>query len=1174
MSIEEFYEANGVDDQIISSKRILFILPNKLFDYNGYLKKLNLDSKEVAITYVKKDKSFLVDEIKQFDFDLIIQLESEILKKYPVLSKKNISSIKKMVDKIIGVPFVNIHHHDEYSIRDGLGTVEGLVDLLGERKESFCVVTNHGNIGGWIKQYNICKKNNIKAIYGQEAYCNNFRGEDKEEKKSHRKNYHLIMLAKNETGFYNIIKIHNDAQLNGFYYKPRVNDEAMEKWGEGIIATSACMGGEIPRLLMNGKRKSARKRYEFYKKCFDEFYVELTLIEMKEQIEVNRRLIKFAKKVGAPLVTSLDSHYLKKEHTETHDILLLIKDHKTTKDKNENPEEVWQFDARNLYYRSADEVRDLWQNGFDTKDGEHYNYKDDVFTKDVFNEAVSNTRKIALGCDDIELDSKLKLPKLYKNANITLKNKVKSGFSKRKLRGKKYIDRINRELDVICKLGFSDYFLIVEKIVRDTKNEFGEWSLGFGRGSAGGSLVSYCLGITDIDPIKYGLYFERFLDEERTDPPDIDLDFDPRIRDWVKQHIVDLFGQENTCSIGTYVTYKTRAVIIDVARALALNVWDVMSVTKGIDSLAKFEVEDENQQIDKMSFDDVCKFYPELEEYFKSHPDVRKHAEVLRNQVKNMGKHAGGVIISNLNLQNRIPVFKGSDGNAISSWSEGLATHDLSEVGLVKFDILGLRNLSIISDCLKYIKQNKGIELTKSDIPINDKRAIKLGSKDLVGIFQFENYATKNMVDAIGMESIFDIGDITSLLRPGPKDMGMHDEYASRKRGEFYEMPDFLRELLKDTYGIVVYQEQCAMVAQVLGSFTPVESNKLRVAISKKKLEDLGKLRKKFIKGAQKWVKEGKITKQEVIDSFSLLESFGGYGFNKSHALEYSAITAAELWLKQNYFVEYMTAILNNTEAKKKKRQSDRNTLIEDYVGYLRRKGIKLLPPDINQSSSEFKIENGAVRFSLSYISHMGSSASNIVESQPYKSLEDFFNKVNKRKVNKRVVENMIYAGVFDCFKDGIDISEGRNELLVEYHKLRGKKKEVPRGMSKKDLVKKEREVLSGLVFSQPSIVMKYNKKAKKNKWHFIGDMISYSNINVVARIENIKSRTSKKGNDYLYVTISDDIDSKGIYVFSQQPFNNKLNEGYVASIPLKKFDEGDSWFFNDNGDIVVLEEN
>jgi DNA polymerase-3 subunit alpha len=407
-----------------------------------------------------------------------------------------------------------------------------------------------------------------------------------------------------------------------------------------------------------------------------------------------------------------------------------------------------------------------------------------------------------------------------------------------------------------------------------------------------GSLVLFLLGISSVDPIDKDIPTKK-VSLSKGDCPDIDTDFDPRVRDWVKERIVETFSEEKTCSIGTYQTYKTRAVIIDVARALGYDVREAMEVTKTIDALARFEVdlgegETEEQRVDEMSFDEVCRHYAELDAYFKMYPDVRQHAEVLRNQVKNTGKHAGGVIISNLNLQGRIPVFRDKSGQIVSAWSEGLATHELTEVGLVKFDILGLNNLCVISDCVRLVKEHQGVDLSREGIPIDDHDAIKFGSKeDLVGIFQFENPGTKPIVKSIGMESIFDISAVTSLIRPGPKDMGMHELYARRKAGEPFEVLPCLQDVFEDTYGIVVYQEQIQQVATQLAGFDPIASNRLRKALIKEKNpEVLERLKQKFIEGAQPRVEAGELTQEDVVKVFDHLHSFAKYGFNKCLSLD------------------------------------------------------------------------------------------------------------------------------------------------------------------------------------------------------------------------------------------------------------------------------------------------
>jgi DNA-directed DNA polymerase III PolC len=909
--LTDFYEAKKVpfEDQILSEKNLLIVVPEKKHDVGALLAEIGITPFEVSVTWPKKS-IILDEEIDALEPKLVVQLDCKLTEKAISLESgvpdpiRN--DIREAVPEITADTFVGLHHHDEFSIKDGLGVVgyfdarqkrwTGLIGLLKAQRRSFCSITNHGSIGGWVKQYNACKKAGVKAIFGMEAYISNYRGDDPEQKKAHRSANHLVLIANTEEGFYNIIKIHNDAQLNGFYYTPRVNREALERWGKGIIASSACMAGEISRFLMEDKQAEAKETWEFYNRIFDAFYVEIQIIESEDQREANRRLIQFAQSVGAPLVLTCDSHYLDPEYSETHDILMLLRQKKTIMDKMEK-DDVWSFDVKNLYHRDAAGMRNVFEQGFMNDQGEHAPFKDDIFTEEVFTEAMANTLKIARGTAVITLDSKIKLPKLYDNGKEVLRKKVNEGFAARGLIHKENRDeslkRIKHEFETITRMGWGDYFLVMDKIIADTKAKFGEWAIGYGRGSAAGSLVSYCLGLTDVDPMEYGLLFERFLEEGRPDPPDIDTDFDPRYRDWVKKHIVEVFGTKKVCSIGTYATYKTRAVIIDVARALGENLAEVMAVTKRIEPLRAFEDEaGEEHKVDQMPFDDICEHYPELQAYFDAHPAVRRHSEILRNQVKNMGTHAGGVIISDLDLPDRIPVCKDKNGLVISTWGESGSLQELSAVGLVKFDILGLNNLPVISDCIKMIEKTTGHHIARADIPISDREAIYLGSKrDLVGIFQFENPVTKPIADAVGMESLEDVAAITSLIRPGPMDadidgVRMPLEYARRKQGGDFESPDFIRKALASTYSLIVYQEDVMRISRVLSGFTAVESNKLRKAAGKKIRELMVSIREKFIAGAKTRVDAGEITQEEVVKIWEQIETFAGYGFNKSVDIE------------------------------------------------------------------------------------------------------------------------------------------------------------------------------------------------------------------------------------------------------------------------------------------------
>ena len=517
--LENFYPQDFTDP-IIGESSILIVKPNKEYDPTQDLKKLVLDAREVIFTYPKQDID-LFAETQASGAKLILQIGKPVTRKLRAFTEMT-PELEKEIWNCVHDKFVNYHHHDEYSMRDALGTSKQLSVLLQSQKRKFMSITNHGSVGVWVKQGNVCKETGIKAIYGMEGYYNNYRGEDPEVKKLNRSANHLILLAQTEEGYYNIIQLHNDAQLNGFYYTPRTCDESLQKYGKGIAATSACAAGELARLVMGDQWELAEQRYAFYKSCFDDFYIELQLIEMKEQREINRRLIKLGQKLNAKFTIGIDSHYLYSENSETHDLLMCIRQRRTVNDLAEENDDTWQFSVKNLYYRSFEQLRELFKEGYVTPNFDKIEpYEDELFTEELFYQACMNTRKITVCADDIKLDTSIKLPTLYEDSETVFRNLAWAGFKNfgfdKCLDSQKYTDRLNYELDVICLSGWTDYFLITKMIIDKAIELKGEWSCGFGRGSAAGSLVSYCVGITHIDPIKYDLLFERFLDFSRSE---------------------------------------------------------------------------------------------------------------------------------------------------------------------------------------------------------------------------------------------------------------------------------------------------------------------------------------------------------------------------------------------------------------------------------------------------------------------------------------------------------------------------------------------------------------------------------------------------------------------------------------------------------------------------------
>lgn len=1206
--LQAFYDKYEIpdDDRIPLEKNILLLVPERGYDIGEACDALGVSPFEVSVTWPKTTVHMLA-EIALLQPKLVVQCGQRLTRKFPYAeTPSDFQALRPLALAATADGFVGLHHHDEFSIRDGLGTVVHLVELLKKQRRSFCCVSNHGTVGGWVKQYTNCQKAGVKAVFAMEAYTSSYRGDDKERKKKYRKANHLLLIAKTREGYDNIIRIHNDAQLHGFYYSPRMDRKAARKWGKGIVATSSCMKGEIPELLMAGQYHRAKRVYEFYKACFDEFYIEVQIIEAEGQREVNRRCIEFAQAVGAPLVIGCDSHYLEPEHDETHNILMCIRQKITVMDQKEK-DDTWEFDVGNLYYRTAAQVRETFENGFVEKGSSKHcdPFLDDVFTKEVFAEALANTRRIAVSTEVIELDSTIKLPRLYPDGKQILKDKINVGFRSRGLdKGKTYLDqngnkvtihakdyiaRLKHEFHVITKLGWTDYFLITERIISDARKEYGEWVIGYGRGSGAGSVVCYCLGITDVDPLVHGLLFERFLSEDRPDPPDIDNDFDPRHREAIKRKVVETFGADQVCSIGSYQMYRTASVIFDVARTLGYDIYEVRRVTKQIDSLQAFEDEEgQETKVDKMSFEDLFTHYPDLQKYMEEHPDVLRHAKVLRNQVKNMGTHAGGVIISDIRLTDNIPVLYDKPGNkdrkVISAWAEAPGKNEeLSAVGLVKFDILGLSNLSVIDDCLRLVEETTGKHIPRDEVPIDDRKAIRqCSNSDLVGVFQLENPATLPVAQKVGLSSIGDVSALTSLIRPGPRNMGMDLEYAARKHGEPYRMPDFLKRMLADTYGVITYQEQCMKVAQELAGFTGGESYKFVKTIAKKIPEKMAAMKAKFIEGAQTHVQAGECTEEDVENIWSFLETFAGYGFNRAHATAYSAVSTVDLWLKHTYPSQFMCALINNTDLSKKKHGSE--SLMVDYINYARRNGIPVLGPDVNESKTTFALVPDSqgklqIRYSLSHVKYVGAQAPVIESFQPFKSMADFHERVktttvsektgrkSSRRPNKRVVETLIAAGAFDSFGT-------RNEVMAAYYEAR-KTKSDPEPPENTDAEWEglEREAI-GIVLSRPPLYEEEKETIKEHGWlpiHALRE--DRKKAHVFGRVKSITPHTSKAGNSMFIVTIGDDLDTLKFFVFkgAMEFFRDNVKVGMVGGFPLDKFDDSDTRFFDDRRDMEII---
>ncbi|MFH1854269.1 MAG: DNA polymerase III subunit alpha [Candidatus Omnitrophota bacterium] len=873
--------------------------------------------------------------------------------------------------------FVHLHVHTQYSLLDGACLIKNLVETAKRMKMPAVAMTDHGNMFGAIEFYQACMQGGIKPIIGCEVYVAPRSRLEKTLSSDRETSNHLILLVKNETGYRNLMKLVSTGYLEGFYYKPRIDKDVLAKHSEGLIALSGCLKGKIARLALERNDVKIKELAGQFKDIMgrDNFYFELQDNLIPEQKKVSEVLVRLAGELDIGLVATNDVHYLSKDSAKAHEALLCIQTQTTLDDPNHMRLQTDQF-----YFKSPEEMKLLFK---DTP------------------EAVSNTIKITERCN-LELDfSKTFLPHYSVSEGVTreqyLKELCEEGLRKRypDLTDDKK-ERLNYELGVINKSGYTSYFLIAWDFVSYAKGK--NIAVGPGRGSAAGSLVSYCLGITDIDPLKHNLLFERFLNQERVTMPDIDIDFCYERRSEVIDYVVNKYGQDNVAQIITFGTMAARAVIRDVGRVMNMPYADV-------DKIAKMVPVDPN-----MTLDIALEQEPELKELYKQDPRIKelintsKHLEGL---TRHASTHAAGVVISEVPLTNHVPLFRTGDGQI----STGYAMSSLEKIGLLKMDFLGLRTLTVIQEAIKIVNRISDIGLKINEIPIEDPKTFSLFSKaETMGIFQLESSGMRDLLKKLKPEKFEDIVALLALYRPGPIGSGMLDDFMKRKHGEVevrYDHP-LLESILKETYGIIVYQEQVMMIVSRLAGFSLAQADLLRRAIGKKTPEIMDQQRKAFIEGAVK----NRIEKRIAEKIFNLIEHFAGYGFNKSHSAAYAMISYRTAFLKANYPVEFMAALLTS--------EKDNTDKIVEYINEAERMKIKILPPDINESFANFTmVGKNSIRFGLSAVKNVGKGAIvSIIEARKqhdrFNSLEEFCGHTDSRLVNKKVIESLIKCGAFD----------------------------------------------------------------------------------------------------------------------------------------------------------------
>jgi DNA polymerase-3 subunit alpha len=934
--------------------------------------------------------------------------------------------------------FVHLHLHSQYSLLDGAIRLGDLFKRAKELEVPAIACTDHGNMFGGIDFYTRAISAGIKPILGSEIYFTPGSRHDRrapknlktldsqDEVEGKHQIHHLILLCKNITGYRNLCKLLSKAYQEGFYYKPRADVELLKEFSEGLIATSACLKGEVGYNIFTGQDDRALQAAMKFREIFkDDFYLEIQENGIPEQVDVNKKIVQFAKEHSIPLVATNDCHYLTKEDAAAQEVLMCVQTGKTFDD-----EKRMKLTTTEFYYKSPQEMREAF----------HY-----------IPEACDNTLKIADNCN-LELrwqDDKGKQIYLLPKFEIKTEETEEEFFARLSREGleerfqgphfkhlrensnwetevkPQYLERLEIEISLIKQMGFTGYFLIVSDFIIWAKSQ--GIPVGPGRGSGAGSIVAYALKITNVDPIPYNLLFERFINPERISMPDFDIDFCQDRRQEVIEYVTRKYGEDKVGQIITFGTLSAKAVLRDVSRVFALPYTEADALAKLVPEELGIELQ---EAIDKE---------PKLKELEDTDPKIRRILQIskrLEGLNRHAGIHAAGVIITNEPLVNYCPLFRGAKGEQVVQFDK-----DFSEkIGLVKFDFLGLKTLTVISNASKFIQRDKKPDFDIEFIDYQDKSVYELiSSGQTVGVFQLESSGMQDLCKRIKPDSIDDITAINALYRPGPMGSGMHLEFAEVKHGQKLETYTFdeLRPVLKDTYGIIVYQEQVMNIARVVAGYSLGQADMLRRAMGKKKADEMQRHKEIFRQGA---VERG-FDEEKAIQLFDLMEKFAEYGFNKSHAVAYSIVAYQTAFLKKYYPTQFFAALLG-TEINNKDK-------ITSYIQEAKECDIEILPPDVNESLWLFNVVGNTIRFGLGAIKGVGEVAvQDIVQERDlngfYKNFLDFCERVNLKSVNKRVLESLIKVGAFDsCEKMNRKTLLDNLEFITSYAEKKQEEKLV-----------------------------------------------------------------------------------------------------------------------------------
>ena len=1094
--------------------------------------------------------------------------------------------------------FVHLHLHTQYSALDGAIKIKKLMPRLKELGMASCAITDHGTMSGIVDFYENCKKSDIRPIIGCEFYISPGSLSDRNYERGEISSYHLVLLAENNTGLNNLYQLSTIAYLDGFYRKPRIDKETLAKYSEGVIALSACLAGEIPRKILKSGYKAALEAALEYDKIMGRgnFFLEMQENGIPEQTIVNRQILSISKETGIPVVATCDCHYMHKDDQESHHVLMQVQYSQGS--NTEKREKQPSLDDAQMALDSADSNCNEEDVAKRYKSSDYAEYSDQLYVKSPEEmakdfayapQALENTVKIAQRCNVSIKFGDLHLPKYDVPQGFTIasyfEKLAKDGLTERlknipKDKHPTYWQRLEDEIKVIVMKGFDGYFLIVWDFINYSRKE--GIPVGPGRGSGAGSLVAYALTITDIDPIRFNLLFERFLNPERVSMPDFDIDFCINGREDVIKYVGEKYGKDRVCQIITFGTLKPRNAVRDVGRVFDIPLSDVDKIAKAIPDGPSIS-----------SFDKAFDADPSLVNVFENYPDGKnllKHAKNIEGLIRQIGVHAAGVIIADKPIKEYAPLCRAPKGDdVITQFEKGTS----EKVGLIKFDFLGLKNLTIIDNAVKNIHASGFPDFDINAIPLDDKEVFDLLQKgESTGVFQLESEGMKSLLKKLRPTVFEDIIAVNALYRPGPINSGMLNDFVDRKHGVqeiTYALPE-LEDILKETYGIIVYQEQVMQIACILGGYTLGSADILRRAMGKKDKNEMARQRIIFLEGNA----NSKSEKDKLIPGaralgfnmekagavFDLMEQFAEYGFNKSHSAAYALIAYQTAYLKVKFPHQYMAALISG--------DLGATDDVIKYIAETERLGIKVLPPDLNKSYIDFRMEGDAIRFGLGAVKSAGTAVLESFikernENGPFKSIYDFAKRIDYKNLNRKAVESLIKAGAFDSLgKNRRQYLQVFDSCLDEGHK-KSKMKEKGQftledfmseddqeefypdvtEMPEKELLKMEKEVIGFYFSSHPLKEISGLINAIGSNINQIYTMEHDSKVVTAGIIKKVKHHVTKtKREKMAFITLEDLYGEVDILIFPKTYKNtvHLLEEDRIIAVMgiIDRSDDGE----------------